>query len=119
VKRYPPEEHDAGPGPLFAARKHGHEAARAAAERASRIEPAWKRAAIEAVRMHAQTHERFTAERVGMVVPASADHRASGHIMRAAAREGICVADGFAPTVSSRGSPKVLWRSLIYEGAAR
>ena len=123
MKRHPPEDRgysDSDMGPLFRssapARAQGHSAAEAAASRASSIDHDWRCEALAAVREHCRTHERFVAEQAGIHVPPGADPRAAGAIIREAARLGYCVADGFAPTVSSRGSPKVSWRSLIYEG---
>jgi hypothetical protein len=125
VKRYAPEDRVGGSaGPLFdqtpveKSRQRGHDASRAAGARAEKIDPDWRRASIAMVEEHCRTHERFVAEAVGIEVPPGADPRCVGHVMRDAARIGICVADGFAPTVSSRGSPKVSWRSLIYGGAS-
>lgn len=125
MKRHPPEDRfgEGDPGPLFRAqpvalaRQSGHAAARAAASRASRVDPCWKQEAIAAVREYAVGHRRFLAEQVGIVFPEGADHRSSGHIMREAERLGYVRPDGFAPTVSSRGSPKVAWWSLIFEEA--
>lgn len=104
-------------GPVERARARGHSAAQAASSRAARLDPGWRADALAAVERHCRTHARFMAEHVAMVVPAGADPRSKGHIVREAARLGFCVADGFAPTVSSRGSPKVEWRSLIYGGS--
>ena len=99
---------------LDAARAQGYEAGDAAASRAERLDPGWRSLALEAVREYARQHLEFKAEEVGMVIPPDADPRSSGSIMRQAERQGICKAIGFAPTISSRGSPKVFWRSLIY-----
>ena len=99
------------------ARAQGHAAALAAADRAQKLDAGWKADALEAVERHCRTHARFLTEEVPIVIPEGADHRSSGHIVRHAARLGYCVADGFAPTVSSRGSAKVSWKSLLYEGA--
>jgi hypothetical protein len=115
------ESRDAGPGPLFtipAAREQGHSAARAAADRASRLDSDWKRAAVEAVKDHATRNREMLAEHVRIVIPEGADRRAVGHVFREAQRLGYVRADGYAPAASSNGSPKCRWRSLIYEGAS-
>lgn len=57
-------------------------------------------------------------EHVWLTIPAEADRRASGSIMKEAARRGWIRSDGFAPAASSNGSAKTRWRSLIYGGAA-
>lgn len=122
MRRHPPEDRESSSssaGPLFdltAARERGHDAAQAAADRAESLEPGWRERAVNAVRVHAETHEHFLAEDVVMTFPSGSDKRSSGHIVKAAAREGICVADGYAPARTSNSAPKTNWRSLIYEG---
>lgn len=87
-----------------------------AAGRAERIEPGWRSAAIEAVRVYAMAHEYFPASHVPMSIPPEADKRASGAIMPAARRLGYVVADGLM--LDKFSSWKTRWRSLIYGGAA-
>lgn len=114
MKRAGPEEHSEEPL-LFAATRRGHAGAEIAAARAEASRPGWESAALEQVRAFAKRRERFTTEEIGLTIPASADPRASGNIMRLARVQGWIEADGYAPTVSSHGSPKVRWRSRIYE----
>ncbi|MBP8177084.1 MAG: hypothetical protein KAX77_04895 [Xanthomonadales bacterium] len=89
-----------------------------AAERADKIEPDWFKRALSIVRTYALTHraERFPAEKVveyarALGLPDPPDGRAWGAVMRAARTEGAIAADGYMPTVSSNGSPKVAWRA--------
>lgn len=123
TRRHPPEELRESAGPLFdspatvaVARERGHAAAEAASDRAERIEPSWRAKALAAVQEHARSHEWFLVEdlRGSISMPPGADRRALGHVVKDAAKLGLVVADGFAPAVSSNGSAKVRWRSLIY-----
>lgn len=126
TKRMPPEEprDRSSAGPLFdavdqvaKARTRGHAAADAAADKAEKLERGWREQAIEAVRAHAARHEHFLAEDIRLPIPEGADGRGSGSIVQAAARLGICAKDGYAPARTSNGTPKVYWKSLIYQGA--
>lgn len=114
MKRASPEERFEEP-PLFAATKRGHAGAEIAAARAEASRPGWESAALEQVRAFAKTHTTFTAEEIGLAIPSDADPRAAGHVMRRARVQGWIEPNGYAPTVSSHGSPKVLWKSRIYE----
>jgi hypothetical protein len=82
-----------------------------AAEHAEHVEPGWKQAAAEAVRLYALSHERFIAQDVELSIPADADPRAVGAIFQRARRAGWVKADGFA--LDRWGSHKTIWRSLI------
>jgi len=84
-----------------------------AADRAERVGPGWRALALEALREFAEAHEAFVLEDARLPIPAGADPRASGAIVREAKRLGWIRADGYAPTNSSNRSPKVRWRSLI------
>lgn len=121
----PPEEPRAGSsaGPLFEnvdqvanARARGHAAAQAAADKSEKLDSGWRERALEAVRAHAAQHEHFLAEDIHLQIPDGADGRGSGNIVQAAARMGICVKDGYAPARTSNGTPKVYWKSLVYQG---
>lgn len=86
-----------------------------AARAANRAGEGWKIAALAAVEAYCIAHpgETFMAEQIrewATHVPPPPDGRAWGHVMQAARRYGIIEAAGYAPAVSSNGSPKVLWR---------
>lgn len=115
MRRAAPEERDTGAGPLFEAQQRGELGARRAADRADRVEVGWRASALEQVRTFASTHATFTAEEIGLVVPKDADPRATGHVMQEAKRNGWIEVAGSAPTKSSNGSFKVLWKSRIVE----
>lgn len=85
---------------------------------ARRHAPGWEDDALAAVRRFAETHEHFIAEdaRATVELPEGVDGRAFGAVMQRARRDGLVVADGFAPANSSNRSPKVRWRSLVYTG---
>lgn len=102
------------------ARQIGHEAAELAADHAERIDPGWKDDAFKAVCAFAarQGGEPFLAEdarafAVAIGVCAPVEPRAWGNIITRAKREGFITPAGYAPAVSSRGSPKVLWRACL------
>ena len=125
MKRHAPEDRSPkeflplfDSAPVETARARGHAGARAAAKRAARVEPAWKAEALAAVREHARRNEVFLSEHVAVPIPSGCDRRAIGHVMKEAERLGYVRADGYAPAVSSNGSPKCRWRSLVYEGGA-
>lgn len=119
MKRAAPEELEGDAGPLFAlARERAELGALRAASRAENVAPGWRAAALEQVRAFAATHERFTAEEIGLSIPADADPRAAGHVMQEARRRGIVEPDGYAPTLASHGSAKVRWRSRVFGGSA-
>lgn len=123
-RRHAPEDHDTGDYPLLSAIDQAEkQAARERAEvgmaravtKAERVMEGWRGNAIEAVRLFAATHDAFVTEDVRRVFPTphNCDGRAWGAVMRDAASRGYVKADGYAPTNSSNGSPKVRWRSLI------
>ncbi len=119
-RRSAPEEyHDSG-GPLFAhvdvarARQKARAGAESAAQRAEYVQPGWKAEALEAVRLYALEHERFLIEQVGIGVPSDADPRAAGQVAQEAKRRGWIRADGYGSALSSNGSAKVAWKSLIF-----
>lgn len=87
-----------------------------AASRASKIDPAWRSAAAIALRRYAETHQRFLAEDIRGLVPASADRRAMGAVVTDARRAGLIVRDGWAPAATSNCSPKPVWKSLVFRG---
>ena len=118
-RRHPPESRTPRESlPLFdpvsPASERGHEAARAAANRATSIDAGWKRDALAAVKDHCLRFQEFLAEHVPIVMPEGADRRAMGSVMQDAVRAGYCEANGYAPAVSSNSSPKTKWKSLIY-----
>ncbi len=85
---------------------------------AERDYPTWQARAVGYVRLHATVHATFLcedaramAEADGFAAPPS--KTAWGSVMRQAAREGIVIADGYAPANSSRRGAKSLWRSLV------
>ena len=94
------------------AREAGYEGAQRAATRAGE---GWQETAYAAfvTFVNRLGYSPFTIEdaRVGCCdVPPPPDGRARGHIATRARRAGVIVACGYAPTRSSNGSPKVLWR---------
>lgn len=103
---------------LAAARDRGELGARRAESRAMRIDPAWRTGALAQIKYYAEHHEAFLAEQVGITVPAGADPRALGSLFQAARCAAWIRSDGYAPSKSSNGSAKVLWRSRIYQGGA-
>ena len=88
-----------------------------AASRAERVSDGWNERALEAVRLHAITHPSFLVEEVRKVCPEPlhADGRAWGAVIQTAKRSGWIRNGGFSAAVSSNLSPKVLWKSLIYD----
>ena len=101
------------------ARERGHDAARASAQHADRVESQWSITALQALRTFCTIKRpgrgflaedcRRWAEDVRGVTPPP-DARAWGHVMLKAKAEGLIVSAGYAPAKSSNGSPKVLWR---------
>ena len=79
----------------------------------------WKALADEAIRLTCLTRPEFHIDDVWVVgnLPATREDRALGPRMRAAAKAGLCVrTDRVKPSVRSHGSPKPVWRSLIFFG---
>lgn len=104
---------------LELARRTGHVAAQAAADRAERTAPGWISDAVDALRRFARNQVAvFTIEQARCVIetqpgiPEPTDKRAWGHVTRRAEAEGFIerVRNGYAPATSSNGSPKPLYR---------
>lgn len=78
---------------------------------------AWKAQALDAVLVTCRSYPEFHSDRIwetGLDEPSEA--RALGPVMLQAARFGWCVrTDRVAPSVRSHGSPKPVWRSLLFE----
>jgi hypothetical protein len=79
----------------------------------------WKTKALSAVLEFANEHvgESFVGEDIRAFaeangVPIASDGRYWGHLLKEAERKGAIEKVGFAPTRSSNGSPKVLWKML-------
>lgn len=103
---------------LATARQRGHARAKDAADHANRVSPQWIETAVAFVRRFVWGHRThpFLAEEVRAAaeawgLPAAPDGRSWGHVMKRAEREGVVVPCGYRAAVSSRGSPKVLWRA--------
>jgi hypothetical protein len=97
----------------------GAEAAAGHAEAA--VLPDWTARAVGFVRLYALTHRSMRCEHVRIFAevdgfPAPPDKRAWGHAMQRAVAEGVIAADGFEAAVTSNGSPKVKWKSLLFTG---
>lgn len=103
---------------LAAAQERGELGARRAESRAVRIDPAWRDGALAQIKHHSERHKQFLAEEVGIAVPVGADPRALGAVFQAAQRAAWIEPNGYAPSKSSNGSPKVLWRSKLFTGGA-
>ena len=97
------------------ARKKGEEAGNLALARAERAEPEWSDSFMTLLRLYARKMEKmgltFTGEdfrlwayKKGLSVPP--DARCTGPLFSKAIRDGVITPNGFAPTVSSNGSPK-------------
>lgn len=80
---------------------------------AQRIDPAWKKAAVEELRLYAISHEDFLIEEVagGFPVPDGADKRSWGSAVQEAKRYGFIEHAGAAPATSSNMALKPLWRA--------
>lgn len=91
-----------------------------AANKAERVQDGWNARALDAVRTFAESHPFFLVEDVRKTChePAQADGRAWGAIITEAKRRGWISHGGFAAASSSNNSPKVLWRSNIYDAKA-
>lgn len=117
----PAERSGGDPPPKHRTRRQAHKVAKAraelgmarAAEKAERLEPGWKDAALEAVYRHALAHDHFMAEDVPIVFPPGASHTGSGAIVKRAEKLGWITPDGFAPARTSNDGPKTRWRSLL------
>jgi hypothetical protein len=89
-----------------------------ASNAAARKAPGWQESAVEAIRIYARTHEHFATEDVRATcgTPDDVDPKAWGPAMKAAQRAGIVEADGFVIVNCSNRSPRVRWRSCVFEG---
>lgn len=85
-----------------------------ASGRAERLEPGWQSTALEVLRAYSTTHDRFMLEHVSIYVPADADRRALGAVVREARSRGWIKPDGVGR--DQYGSHKTAWRSLIFGG---
>lgn len=82
------------------------------------IDPAWEANALAQLRLYARTHEHFAVEdfREAHPPPAHIDSKALGPLMQRAKREGIVEPDGYVKVRCSNLSPRVRWKSRVYEG---
>jgi hypothetical protein len=80
----------------------------------------WKDEAFSALRAYLESHETFFCDDLwttGLSRPA--ESRALGPVIARAAREGLMARSGeHRASVASHLSPKPVWRSLVYGGAA-
>lgn len=92
----------------------GHDKAQLAADRVERNDPDWKAGALQFVK-HWSRKRTFLAEEAlaayrnagGRI---AGDARAWGWVFVVGQKEGWLQGAGFAPAVTSNGSPKTLWR---------
>ncbi len=84
---------------------------------------AWKETAVAALCDFCDGHvgEDHLAEEIRAAAEANGvarldDARAWGQIMKMAEKRGVIKRVGYAPTASSNGSPKALWRMIGGEG---
>lgn len=79
----------------------------------------WEIEACAQVHDYARSHQHFATEdvRARYGTPADVDPKAWGPAMKRAAKLGLVKADGFVLVDSSNRSPKVRWRSLVYQGS--
>jgi hypothetical protein len=94
----------------------GHQMASLAADRAG---DDWKALALEAFRLHASTHPKFTTEEVRAAfpeLPSPPDMRAWGQVALLARREGYVIGDGWVRAESPKvhGMVVTQWRSKIF-----
>lgn len=87
-----------------------------AADRAERVAPGWRQAALDAIRTYASTRQTFLAQEVPIAVPDGADARAVGAVFTTARTLGLIARDGYAS--DQYGAPKTRWRSLLYVAPA-
>lgn len=92
-----------------------------AAHAAERASPGWEEQALADLRTFARTHSRFAVEdfRAAFPPPEGVNPKALGAVVRRAARERIVIADGYVSVRCSNMSPRVQWRSLVFEGSAK
>lgn len=94
------------------------EAMQAAESAADHAGPAWADSAFDAFVAFAETHERFTVEKLRASMPdfpEPPDARAWGHVTLRAFRHKIVAQDGHERTANKRCSNRLVpvWRSLI------
>lgn len=85
-----------------------------------RRDPGFEERALDAVRVYAEQHAQFLAEDVRKVcaTPEDVNPKCWGPLFKRAQHLGWIHPHGTAPANSSNRSPKTLWKSLIYRGAA-
>jgi hypothetical protein len=102
-----------------AARDQGMQRVAARADRASH---AWNALAFMALEKHARTHAQFMTEdvRVASAIPDPPDRRAWGPVAHRAVVAGIVAVIEYKRqrSVTCHGSPKPLYRSLVFRGGA-
>lgn len=82
-------------------------------------DPEWKTRALAAVRRTCEQLPDFICDDVWTTgdLDSTREDRALGPVMQRAARNGWCVRTmAGRPSARSHGSPKPVWRSLIYAG---
>jgi len=106
------------------ARARGHAGAEAAAEHADLVHSNWTERAITYIHLYARQHPylrcehcRVWAEHDGL--PPPTDKRAWGWAIQEARRQGLIEPAGYEAAISSNGSPKVRWKSLVYSTGYR
>lgn len=102
---------------LTEARARGHNAAQAAADAATKIDPLWMEKAYGALMVYifVRPNQTFTVEDVrkaATTVAEAPDSRAWGAVALKAKRAGLIVSVGYQPVESSNGSPKTLWKAV-------
>lgn len=88
---------------------------------AARLSPGWEDQALDQVRTFARSHKHFATEDVRAVygTPAGVNPKAWGPVLKRARYAGIVVAAGFTLVNCSNRSPRVRWRSLVFEGGVQ
>lgn len=89
-----------------------------AAHAAERASPGWEEQALADLRTFARGREHFSVEefRAAHPPPEGVNPKALGGLVKRAQRLGIVQADGYALVDCSNRSPRVRWKSLVYEG---
>lgn len=92
-----------------------------AAHAAERASPGWEEQALADLRTFARTHARFAVEdfRAAFPPPEGVNPKALGSVVRRAARERIVIADGYVAVRCSNMSPRIAWKSLVYDGSPK
>jgi hypothetical protein len=99
----------------FEGLERGHQMASLAADRAGED---WKAIALEAFRLHAKKHQKFTTEEVRAAfpdLPSPPDMRAWGQVALLARREGYVIGSGWIRAESRKVHGMVVthWQSKI------